>query len=154
MTISSTRRIASSLALIAAAACGDTIGIGSSGAMAFARAQARWEREGPASYRVTISRSCFCLPEGAVVVTVTDGLVESRQYVSTGANVSEQFEHLFPSVDGLFDRIEEARRQRVGRLDVTYDPTYGHPVRIAIDEVARMVDDELVYSVWDFEPRP
>jgi hypothetical protein len=122
--------------------------------MALARAQARWEREGPASYQVTISRSCFCLSEGAVVVTVTDGLVESRQYVSTGANVSEQFEHLFPSVDGLFDRIEEARRQGVARLDVTYDPTYGHPVRIAIDEVARMVDDELVYSVWDFRPRP
>ena len=117
-------------------------------------AQARWAEQGPASYRITVSRLCECLPEmsGPVVVVVRNRLVESRRYTSTDAAVPSTHAALFPTIDGLFDIIEAARREDAARLDVTYDPTYGYPTRIVIDYDAVTVDDEVVYQVRDFSP--
>ncbi|MFN2400651.1 MAG: DUF6174 domain-containing protein [Gemmatimonadaceae bacterium] len=42
-----------------------------------------------------------------------------------------------------------ARHQRVARLDVRYDPSFGYPVRIAIDQNALMADDEVTYDAKD-----
>lgn len=114
-------------------------------------ARALWAQREPASYSISVARWCECLPEmsGPVVVTVRDGLVESRHYATTGAPVPPTYADLFPSVDGLFERIEAARHQPVARLDVRYDPAFGYPVRIAIDEDAVMADDEVTYDAKD-----
>lgn len=116
-----------------------------------ASARALWARRGLASYSIRVARSCECLPEmtGPVVVAVWDGTVESRHYATTGAPVTPVYADLFPSVEGLFGRIEAARRQRVARLEVSYDPAFGYAVRIAIDQDAVMVDDEVRYDAKD-----
>jgi uncharacterized protein DUF6174 len=87
---------------------------------------------------------------GPVVVVVRDGVIESRRYTSTDAAVPSTHAALFPSIDGLFDVIEAARREDPARLDVTYDPRYGYPTRISIDYDAVTVDDEVMYQVRDF----
>ena len=144
-------RITLVVALIATAACQSGTGPDLRSAMA----QARWARHGPSSYRITVSRSCECLPEmtGPVIVTVGGGAIESRHYVSTGAVVPSTYAALFPSVNGLFEIIEAARREDPARLDVAYDPTYGYPTRISIDYDVVMADDEIVYRAQDFVPR-
>lgn len=145
-------RITLLVALVATAACQS----GTGPERWLAVAQARWADQGPASYRFTVMRSCECLPEmsGPAVVTVGSGAIASRHYLSTGAVVPSTYAAFFPSIDGLFEIIEAARREDVGRLDVTYDPTYGYPTRIAIDGDGVVGnDDEVTYQVWDFEPR-
>ena len=114
-----------------------------------AAARLRWTMRGPESYSVTISRSCECTPEmtGPVVVTVRNGVVQSRVYTSTGAAVAAGSIELFPSVEGLFRLIEDAIDQRAARLVVQYDPTLGHPIVISIDWASDTVDDEVTYQV-------
>jgi hypothetical protein len=120
-----------------------------------ALARARWEERGPASYSITVSRLCECLEEwsGPVVVTVQNGVVESRHYTRNGAAVPSRYDHLFPSVPGLFELVERARREGAAQLDVSYDPTFGYPTRIAIDWHATHVDEEETYTASDFVPR-
>ena len=145
-------RVTLLVALVATAACRSGTGPDRRQVIA----QARWAAQGPAAYRITMSRSCECLPEmsGPVVVAVSDGAIESRHYVATGAAVTSTYAALFPSIDGLFEIIEDARRVNVGRLDVTYDPTYGYPTRITIDGDGVVGnDDEVTYLVRDLEAR-
>jgi hypothetical protein len=137
-------------ALIISAACSD--GTGPNPAFAQARAKALWADEGPASYSITIFRACECLADRPVVVTVVGGVVESRRYAEAGDDVPANYAGLFPSVDGLFDMIDDLRRQKVAMIDVQYDPVDGHPTRIDVDRVRRTVDDEFRYTIRDFQP--
>jgi hypothetical protein len=139
--------------LAGAVSCTDSAATGPRFEFELATAQARWQREGPASYRITIARSCECLPEmsGPVVVTVVDGLVTARQDVRTGAASSTLYASLFPSVEGLFGKIESAVEEGSRTISVRYDPVYGFPTRILIDgDGAWGNDDEVVYTVGDF----
>jgi hypothetical protein len=120
-----------------------------------ALARARWAQRGPASYSITVGRSCECLAEmiGPVVVMVHNGAIESRHYTRDGAAVPAQYADLFPSVEGLFGIIETARREGAAQLDVSFDPSLGYPVRIAIDWHATHADDEVTYEAKDFVAR-
>ena len=144
-----TRIVRTTLAgvLIASTACQDGTGL----QWGDSAAQARWNEQRPVSYRYTISRSCECLPEmtGPVIVTITNGTVESRRYASTGADLTPTFAELFPTIDALFEIIDDARRN-AAQLDVDYDPTRGFPTRVSIDWEAGMIDDEIVYTVSAF----
>jgi len=115
-------------------------------------AKARWSRSAPDAYSYTIRRSCECLPEssGPVVVTVRNGVVESRQYTQSGAAVASQYADIFPAVEGLFAIIDGAIRNGTKPLTVEYHPTLGYPTRIALGDPA--VDAPL-YIITDLRPR-
>ena len=144
-------RIASCAALLATtmAACNDAAGPERD----LAAARARWAQRGPASYQLTVARSCECLPEMSepVLVTVTNGAVEARSYERTGSPVEPRYAPLFPSVEGLFASIDSARQRGSRSLDVRYDPTLGYPVRIAVGVDAGL--DGVVTSVTALRAR-
>jgi len=118
-------------------------------------ARLKWERTRPAAYTFSIARWCYCMQEGIgpVIVSVRDGVVESRTYAGSGAAVGPTYADFFPTVDGLFELIEDARRQGADAIDVTYDPALGFPVVISIDYVRAAADDEITYRATDFHPR-
>ena len=118
-------------------------------------ARLKWERTRPAAYTITVARFCFCTQEGSgpVIVSVRDGVVESRTYVDNGAAVAPTDAGNFPTVDGLFEVIEDARRQGAYAINVTYDPARGFPVVISIDYERATADDELTYRATNFQPR-
>jgi hypothetical protein len=120
-----------------------------------AAAKRRWAQVGPASYQITVGRSCFCTPETTrpVIVTVRNGQVESRRYEDTGADVPAQIASAYPSVDGLFDVIDEAIAEHDAVVDVHYDGSRGFPVSIQIDGSVMIADDELFYGTRDFAVR-
>ena len=104
-----------------------------------AAARSLWQRRGPDDYSITISRSCECLPGMAepAVVVVRDGVVESRTYVRTGLPVPPEFGHGYPSVEGLFERIEEGlAAEGNGELSVDYHSAYGYPTRYVFGDPA------------------
>jgi len=118
-------------------------------------ARLKWERTRPAAYTITVARFCFCTQEGSgpVIVSVRDGVVESRTYVNSGAAVAPTYADYFPTIDGLFEVIEDARRQGAYAINVTYDPARGFPVVISIDYERATADDELTYRATNFQPR-
>jgi hypothetical protein len=113
------------------------------------RNRSLWSAQGMTSYIYGVERVCFCPAEarGPVRVTVEDGVVGARVYVSSGAAVDPGLEDLFPSVSDLFDVIEEAIEESAFRVDVTYDPVTGLPVDVFIDYDQPVVDEELGFRV-------
>jgi hypothetical protein len=129
------------------AACSDATGPDPT----FRAALARWAEHGPSSYSVKVGVWCECLGGGQVLVTVRDGIVESRHYTSDGTVVPPTDADGFPSVEGLFERVESAQRE--GTLfRVSYDPTLGYPTRIVIN-YSQAVDDEVIYEAEDLLAR-
>src|SRR5688500_5979883 len=97
-------RIALCLALAAASACAS----GTGPSWETTVAQQRWEERRPTAYQYTVRRSCECLPEMTGPVTVlVDGATVIRRYVATNAEVSPTYAELFPTIDGLFEIIED-----------------------------------------------
>ena len=118
-------------------------------------ARALWQQRQLASYDVTVSRSCECTAQmsGPVVVAVRSGEIVSRTYVMTGAAVEQRYASLFPSIDGLFATIDDARRRNAASVVVEYDRTLGFPTLIAIDYERMMADDEITVRATDLRVR-
>jgi hypothetical protein len=114
-----------------------------------AQARARWARVGPTAYQYTIFRACECTAEmsGPAVVTVRNGVVQSRVYAQSGAAVPAQLADAFPAVEGLFALVDDAIRNNTTPLVVQYDAAFGYPKEIAIGNRAA---DGPVVTVSDF----
>jgi hypothetical protein len=121
----------------------------------FERARTRWASQRPAAYDYTVRLSCFCGTEvtRAVVIVVRGNLVESRTYVDDGTAVPAPFNTVFPTIDGMFDTIQNAFDQHSARVDVSYDPALGYPVSIALDGSVNVADDERSYTLSNFHVR-
>ena len=115
-------------------------------------ARQRWALKHPLSYDIVVRRLCECTTDvtNAVLVSVREGSVTSRTYVSTGAQVSAQYASLFPAVEGIFLIVDDALTRNAYKLDVTYDATYGFPVSIDVDYVHQVADDELTVQLSGF----
>jgi hypothetical protein len=120
-----------------------------------AAAKRRWAQSAPSAYQITVGRSCFCDPDvtRSVIVTVRNGQVESRRYEDTGADVPAGIALAYPTVDGLFDVIDEAIGDQASTVDVLYDVTRGFPVSIQIDGSPMIADDEMFYGTRNFAVR-
>jgi hypothetical protein len=134
-----------------------TIGGGACGSAtdpesALDEARSRWAQRAPASYSVIVTRSCECLPgaAGSVLVSVRNGIVESRQYLWTGTAVAAVYANAFPAVEGLFSLIDEAVRNGTKPLEARYDASLGYPTRIALGDPA--VDAPL-YAMSEFRTK-
>ena len=126
------------IALVATLAVGGCKADITGPASELATARARWAMVGPASYSVVVSRSCECLEAavGPVLVSVRNGVAQSRQYTRTGAPVDASRGDWFPTVEGLFAVIEAAIRDGIQPMDIQYDPALGYPTRVFIGETA------------------
>ena len=145
------RSLRLAVAVVLAAACTDSLApVGEQ-----ASARLRWASRGPSAYTYTVERGCYCLTEaiGPVDVTVRAGVVESRRYTRTGADVPAQFAELFPNVEGLFARVDSARIRNAASLRVEYHPELGYPTRIDIDFVEQMADDEIFWRASGLRAR-
>lgn len=113
------------------------------------RARALWEATGPSDYSYAVERLCFCGYTGPARVTVEDGEVVSVVSLTEQQLPIEPSEDLFPSVDGLFDILEDAMARDVHSITATYDPETGVPVEFFIDYQEFTVDEELGMRVTE-----
>lgn len=105
--------------------------------------RAKWEASGPADYVYAVERLCFCGFFGAARVTVENGEAVSAVWVDPEGQSVAPTTDLFPSVDGLFDILEDAFARNAHSIDVTYDSTTGVPTAFQIDYLEFVADDEL-----------
>lgn len=115
------------------------------------RNRALWARVAPDAYEYSLRRHCFCGPDylGPVRISVGAGGTVSRAYVDSGASVPDEIAEVFPTVDGLFELLQEAIDRRAFELDVLYDSATGVPVDVWIDYLENAVDEELGLEVTE-----
>lgn len=143
------RALRSALCVLALAACVDpTRGVRNQ----LQTARDLWQASGITSYHATISRECACAAEltRAVTIVVRNGVVTSRAYVDTGAEVAPAYAQEFPTVDALFTILENAAAQRPASMTAAYDAVLGYPVAAYIDFDGRTSGDEVIWRLTDF----
>lgn len=130
----------------------------SAGGSELSRNQSKWQDADIAHYRFQLGVGCFC-PVGDIMpltVEVQDGEIVSiadvngNDYPST--EPMSEFILKYATIDRIFSELGSEPVREADKLTVSYDPTYGFPVEVAIDYIELAADDELYLSVSGFEP--
>ena len=114
-----------------------------------ARARARWEAAALDDYDLRMARLCFCAFVGEVRVEVRGGVrtavvVEDE---GPGQPLEATLVPYYPTVEGLFDLVEQALDDEVAELRVTYHPDLGYPMELWVDTSRAVADEEYGYDV-------
>lgn len=137
-------------------ACGDVLGPGEAELMVLRQrlknAEQRWQVNGPDSYTVTVQRLCYCGEIEPRQVTVIDGVVTEVRIAGADAPLPMDEWQWYPSVEGLFDIVRDAIDQPAYELDLEFDGTLGHALRVEIDWDAFIADDEVTFVVSSLVP--
>ena len=110
----------------------------------------RFQSTAPLSYSYVVRVVCECPIEVTrpVTVWVDRGSIEYLLYEDDGRPVPFSYSDSFPSVEQLFDAIQDGIDRRADVIDVEYDPTYGYPTSVYIDYDRRMANEELSLTTW------
>jgi hypothetical protein len=133
------------LMLVVSTGCGDPLSPDNPRSELDANRQ-KWRSHGVTSYSFTVARSCFCVFDGPVRVSVDHDSVVSVIRIASNTDADAHFR---PSIDSLFDFVEKAIGQQPAVLQVTYDPALGYPVTIVYDGRQAVADDEISFQVSD-----
>ncbi|HJU87581.1 MAG TPA: DUF6174 domain-containing protein [Gemmatimonadota bacterium] len=114
----------------------------------------KWAAQRIDDYQLTFSRTCFCAPEGAglVVLTVRAGEPVEWLYFLSGDPVAPEWRAVFPTVDGLFDFLDDAVDRGAEGIDVAFDPDFGLPTTVRVDYRLAAADEEIGYDVEKLVP--
>ena len=112
----------------------------------------RFERSAPLAYTYTVHVNCECPRDVTrpVTVWVDRGVTEYLLYEDDGQPVPLSYANSFPSVEQLFDAIQDAIDRGAQVIDVEYDLTYGYPTDVYIDYDRSYADEELAMVTWGF----
>jgi hypothetical protein len=115
-----------------------------------------WQEQDINHYRFQLSILCFCPYAGQMPLTieVSDGQaisIETADGSEPGPNML--FYSQVATIDDLFDTLAKALDE-ADEVKVAYDPTYGFPQTIDIDNIKEAIDDEISYEVTNFEVLP
>lgn len=114
----------------------------------------KWAARRIVDYQLTFSRLCFCAPEGAglVVLSVLDDEPVEWLYFLSGDPVAPEWQPVFPTVQGLFDFLEDAIDRGAEDIDVAFDSDLGLPTSIRVDYRLAAADEEVGYEVEKLLP--
>jgi len=139
------------VALLAAAlsGCSDPIG---PRAEALQEARSLWESGGHDDYAFRYELFCFCPVEGPVDIWIEADSVAAATVVRTGEPVPVGQLSMYPTIDELFDRLEESLGQDPVQFDIEYDAEVGYPSSGSIDISVQIADEEYSFTVENFNP--
>lgn len=132
---------------VAALGCSDPLGPQEN---RLAEARAAWSLGAPAGYEFEFQRLCFCGPDTTrpVRIEVRFGEVTAVTVVETGETLADPSS--FPTIEDLFDEVEDAIRRDAFSLDVQYDDDLGYPIEVTIDFDEQAQDEEMAFRVSAF----
>jgi hypothetical protein len=82
-----------------------------------------------------------------VRVRVQGTSVQQRTYTETGIAVAASFAELFPSVDGIFDFLEDAVERDAHEVRVDWSEDSGVPLEAWVDYQVNVADEELGFRI-------
>ena len=112
-------------------------------------ARSRWRASGLTSYRYGFRWSTMIFWDGAI--EVIDGQVSSYERLEAFPPFFEE-PPMYRTIEGLFDRIADARARDAASIEVTWDPEFGYPRSAAIDQSLLIADEEQYWSIVFLEP--
>ncbi len=118
------------------------------------RAQrAAWEARGIDSYSYIIRVNEFsgAGAAGPVQVIVTDGVPSVVTPPGLNAPGGVLFNR-FDTIPELFTHVEQAEASGAATVRAEYDPVYGFPSDVFIDQDQQLADEEFGFVVTDFRP--
>jgi hypothetical protein len=142
--------------IVLAAGCGIVDGDGDTWEEELALARQLWRDGGLTDYSYRVRQLCFCGYGGAIIaVEVRGGVVVAATDVDTGEAIPlSQFPWAAPSVEDLFQRIEEIIAGGPAEFTATYDPLLGYPRSVTSDPIENAIDDEWGVEASDVEAAP
>ena len=123
----------------------------------FDAALRRWQEKAPLHYSYSYQMSCFCVDDATRKVKLEVdrfGTVIAGTYLDTGEAIDTEKLAAYPSIAELFGKIAAAQAANFVMVAVEYDPEYGFPSSIYLDQDEMMADEEVGYSVGDLTPLP
>jgi uncharacterized protein DUF6174 len=110
----------------------------------------RFQSTAPLSYTYTVRVTCACTSDVTrpVTVWVDRGNIEYLLYEDNSRPVPFSYASSFPSVEQLFDAIQNGIDRQADYIAVDYDPTFGYPTNVYIDYDRRVSSDELVLTTY------
>lgn len=117
------------------------------------RARDRWFATNAYEYEVTVDRRCECLYTGPIRMLVRGGTPVAAVDRYSGAQVPLSVLRYYPSVEELFDLIDDAIYGRTANVDVSYDRTYGFPRVTYIDYDRFYTDDDITFELREIRIR-
>ena len=112
-------------------------------------ARSRWRASGITSYRYGFRWSTMIFWDGSI--EVIDGEVASYDRLEAFPPFFEE-PPMYRTIEGLFDRIADARARNAASIEVTWDPELGYPRSAAIDQSLLIADEEQYWSIGFVEP--
>jgi hypothetical protein len=114
----------------------------------------KWASQKISHYSYEVSIGCFCAWRDLMPLKaeVKDGQVVSftdKSGQPIPANFAEDFNKV-STIDGLFNVLDSVQG-KAQEVRVEYDNTYGYPKSIHIDYAKDATDDEMEYTVENFE---
>lgn len=118
--------------------------------------QAQWESQGIGSYQFDLQVNCFCLVDlvRPVRIVVENGEVSTITYLDDGTAADPALFNGFATIEQLFEQLAAKQAENPVKFDVTYDETVGIPLSADVDVSEMMADEELRFTVTNFEERP
>tara|TARA_B100000929_G_scaffold266734_1_gene234581 strand:- start:950 stop:1381 length:432 start_codon:yes stop_codon:yes gene_type:complete len=106
--------------------------------------RALWEAQSLSDYTFDVVKNCFCWPIADVRITVQGGVItDVTELASEVAHDPE----LFRTIDGLFDLVQDAYDRDAHEVQVDFNSSRGYPIRIWIDYVEMMQDEEMGFTL-------
>lgn len=108
-----------------------------------------WEENKPEAYSFVVQNGCFCLEEvrGPHRVSVVDGEITDVVFADSGEPYTLDTVY---TIDGYFDILQTGLDEDWFSLEATFDPNLGFPLTIAGNPVAELADEEVFYTISDF----
>ena len=115
-------------------------------------ARARWAATNADDYSFEFQRTCFCAPDFVrpIRIEVVDGIVSSAVYVDTEEPIPTPLTSV-PTIDDLFDEIQDAIDGMAFSVIADYDEELGYPISVSIDHIELAIDDEMAFAVSSFQ---
>lgn len=109
-----------------------------------------WEENKPEAYSFVVQNGCFCLEEvrGPHRVSVVDGEITDVVFADSGEPYTLDTVY---TIDGYFDILQTGLDEDWFSVEATFDPNLGFPLTIAGNPVAELADEEVYYTISDFD---
>lgn len=116
---------------------------------ALQQARLLWEANGIYSYSYDLQISCFCVEDVTrpVRVLVQNDQAVSVEYIDAKADAPAEYFVRYDTIDKLFDIVEDGIVGGAEVVEVDYNPDFGYPASVFIDESMNLQDEEIAWTV-------
>lgn len=114
----------------------------------------KWDALNITHYRFKLVAGCFCSFRNRMPLAIEVKDAKILSIVDNDGKPTTEFDDIFNkynTIERLFSTLDSALNGDADKTTVTYNTEYGYPASIYIDYIQLAADDEMSFTVSDFE---